>query len=110
MRGDPMTSTLTHPRPSAHPILIIVAAFVAAALVVVVLAFTVWGSAGSDVDVPAPRIESPTGTVRDPTAATQAYRDRLQELNSTLDGYSTGAVRAPSIDSGEAACDLTGPC
>ena len=105
-----MTGTLTHPRPAAHPILIIVTAFVAAALVVLVLALTVWGSGGGDVDVPAPRYELPTATVRDPTAATQAYRDRLQELNTTLDGYSTEAVRAPSIDHGEAICDLTGPC
>jgi hypothetical protein len=105
-----MTSTLTHPRPAARQFLIIVAAFVAAALVVVVLAFSVWGSGGSDVDVPAPRIETPSGAVRDPTAATQIYRDRLQELNSTLDGYGTGTVQTPSIDSGEAACGLTGPC
>ena len=105
-----MTGTLTYPRPAAHPILIIVDAFVAATLVVLVLAFTVWGSGGSDTDVPAPRYEFPAATVRDPTADTQAYRDRLQELNSTFDGYGTGAVRAPSIDRGEAVCGLTGPC
>ena len=105
-----MTGTLTYPRPAAQPILIIVAAFVAAALVVLVLALIAWGSGGSDVDAPAPRYEFPTANVPDPTAATQSYWDRLQELNSTYDGYSTGAVRAPSIDRGEAVCGLTGPC
>jgi hypothetical protein len=105
-----MTSTLTHPRPTAHPTLFVVVAFVAAALVAVVLAFTLWGSGGSDADVPAPRVETRSATGGDTAAATQHYRDRLQDLNSTLDGYSTGAVRAPSIDHGEVACGLTGPC
>jgi hypothetical protein len=109
-----MTSTLTHPRPIAHPLLIVVAALVAAALVVVVLAFTVWGSGGSgggsDVDVRTPRIETGSATGGDISAATQSYRDRLQDLNTKFDGYSNVAVWAPGIDDREAVCDLTGPC
>jgi hypothetical protein len=62
------------------------------------------------VDVRAPRVETPSATGRDPTAATQIYRDRLQDLNSTLDRHSAGAVRTPRIERGETVCDLTGPC
>jgi hypothetical protein len=104
-----MTTTLSDPRPAVRPIRIIAAALLVAVLVVLVLAVTVWRSGGSDVDAPAPRIETPTASGGDATA-TQHYLDRLQELNSTLDGYSNRLVRASSIDSGEAACGLTGPC
>ncbi len=46
-----MTGILTHPGRTLSPILIIVAAFVTAALVTVVLALSVWSSdGGTDVD------------------------------------------------------------
>jgi hypothetical protein len=103
-----MTSTLTHRRLAASPILIIVAAFVAAALVVVVLAFTAWGSgsSGGDVDLRAPRIDTRSGTGANTGAATQRYRDQLERVNTTLDGYRNVSIPSPRVG----VCNLTGPC
>ena len=41
-----MTSTLTHPRPTVRPFLIVAAAFVLAMVVALVLAISAWTSVG----------------------------------------------------------------
>jgi hypothetical protein len=91
-----MTSTFTHPRPTANPVPIIVAAFVATALVVLVLAFTVWDSDGGEIAVQAPTVDARSSAGSEATAA-QHYRDRLQQLNTTYDRYDA-AVAAPGSE------------
>jgi hypothetical protein len=50
-----MTGVLTNPARTARPILIIAAAFVTAALLVLVLALSVWSAGGTDTS-PAPNV------------------------------------------------------
>jgi hypothetical protein len=81
---DPMLHTLTHPGRNIRQFVTIVAALGAAALVAIVLVFTLSDQRGrGGAEVQPPRVEAGNVTAGERTAAYQAYLDRLQEANTT---------------------------